>query len=314
MLTAMARNCFTSYTFALLLAAWANFACATQTIAFTFDDGPNLAETPLLSPQQRNAALLAALAKYDVKAALFVTVANGADRAAGLELARAWGKAGHALGNHTVTHLDLNNAMVSLAQYQQEVLACERVIGVLPGYQKWFRFTFLREGNTPDKRNGMRTFLAANGYRNAYVSLDTSDWRLNDKLVEVLRKNPEADTAAIKQAYLAHLRQRALAYQALGWRLQGRELAQVMLLHHNLINALWLADAIAMFKDMGWTPVTPQTAFQDPVYQLQPERVPAGQSLLLSMARTLGLGKVEGWERLVDDGDAEIAALEKQGL
>ncbi len=310
----MAGSKFFSWCCIVLLAGWFGLAHAGQTIAFTFDDGPSLAATPLLSPQERNRALLAALAKHGVKAALFVTVANGADRAEGLELARAWGQAGHALGNHTVTHLDLHNAQVSLAQYQQELLACDRVIAALPGYQKWFRFTFLREGNTPDKRDGMRAFLAANGYRNAYVSLDTSDWRLNDKLVAVLQKNPAADTAPIKQAYLSHLRQRALAYQALGMRLQGRELAQVMLLHHNLINALWLDDAIAMFKDMGWTPVAPQTAFQDPVYQLQPARVPAGQSVLLSMARVLGLGKVDGWERLVDDGDTEIAALEKLGL
>ena len=52
---------------------------------------------------------------------------------------------------------------------------------------------------------------------------------------------------------------------------------------------------------MGWAITTSQAAFNDPIYQLQPERTVAGQSLLLSMARTLGLGKFEGWARLVDD-------------
>ncbi len=285
-----------------------------QTVAFTFDDGPNLEETPLLSPTARNQAMLDALAKHGVKAALFVTVNYGANQSAGLELTRAWGLAGHAIGNHTMSHPDLNSATISLAQYQQEVLACDRVISTLPGYQRWFRFPYLREGNTLEKRDGMRLFMKQEGYRNAYVSLDTSDWRLNEKLVDVLKRDGNADVTAIKQAYLSHLRQRALAYRQLSQKLQGRDIPQVLLMHHNLLNALWLDAAITMFKEMGWSIITAATAFEDPVYQLSPERAAPGQSLLLSMARTLGLGKVEGWERLVDDGDFEIAALKAAGL
>lgn len=296
-----------------LLSGFASLVAA-QSVAFTFDDGPSLVETPRLSPQQRNAAILAALAKHEVKAALFVTAGNGANQAAGLALARAWGQACHALGNHTMTHPDLNAATVSVTQYQQEILACDKIISALPGYQKWFRYTYLREGNTPEKRDGMREFLKQQAYRNAYVSLDTSDWRLNEKLIEILNRNNDADIAPLKHAYLSHVKQRALAYRALSQQLQGRDIAQVMLMHHNLINALWLDDVIAMFKEMGWAIVTPGAAFADPVYQLTPERAAPGQSLLLSMARSLGLGKFDGWARLVDDGDLEIAALQALGL
>jgi len=80
-------------------------------------------------------------------------------------------------------------------------------------------------------------------------------------------------------------------------------------MHHNLLNALFLDDAIAMFKARGWQFISPAEAFEDPVYQLQPAAAVAGQSLLLSMARSLGLGRFEGWERLVDDGDYEIERL-----
>ena len=301
------------FSIAAIAAIAASVAAAqAQSVAFTFDDGPDLGATPRMSAQQRNAAMLAALDTHGVKAALFVTAGNGADRPEGLALARAWGEAGHAIGNHTMTHPDLNSARLPLAQYQQEILDCDRIISTLPGYQKWFRYTFLREGNTPEKRDGMRAFLKQHGYRNAYVSLDTSDWRLNDELVRVLRADAGADVAPIRAVYLSHLKQRAQAYRALSQQLQGRDIAQVMLMHHNLINALWLDDAIAMFKDMGWTVVTPAAAFADPVYQLEPDRPAAGQSLLLSMARTLGLGKFDGWLRLHDDGDFEIEALKRQ--
>jgi peptidoglycan/xylan/chitin deacetylase (PgdA/CDA1 family) len=285
-----------------------------QSVAFTFDDGPRVASTPLLSPQQRNQALLDALAAQQVSAALFVTCGNGANQPAGYALAQAWGRAGHAIGNHTMTHLDLNSAKVTLAQYQQEIGDCDRITSTLPGYQKWFRFTFLREGNTPEKRDGMRAYLQQTGYRNAYVSLDTSDWRLDEKLLQVLEKNPQADLAPLKQAYLSHLRQRALAYRDLSRQLEGRDIPQLILMHHNLLNALWLKDAIQQFKDMGWTITMPAQAFADPVYRQPPQKSVAGQSLLLSIARSQGLPKFPGWERLVDDGDFEIEALKQQGL
>jgi peptidoglycan-N-acetylglucosamine deacetylase len=307
------RHC-QGFIVAFIACAVCSITVHAQSIAFTFDDGPRLNATPMMSPMERNRAMLAALEKHSVKAALFVTVANGADRPEGLALAKAWGQAGHAIGNHTVTHLDLNKPATTLAQYQQELLDCDAVIRTLPGYRKWFRFTYLREGNTPEKRDGMRTFLKDQGYRNAYVSLDTSDWRLDGKLTDVLGKNANADVTPIKRAYLDHIWQRAQAYRHLSQKLQGRDIPQVILLHHNLINALWLDDVIAMFKAKGWTITLPEVALADPVYQLQPDRAAAGQSLLLSMARSLGLGKFEGLERLLDDGDYEIAALKAQGM
>ncbi len=301
----------------LIIATVLAFVCQSalsQSVAFTFDDGPQMKDTPLLSPQQRNAAMLAALARHGVKAALFVTVRNGAHMPEGRLLARAWGEAGHAIGNHTMTHPDLNSEAVTLAQYQQEILDCDAVIKTMPGYRKWYRYTYLREGKTPEKRDGMRKFLAEQGYRNAYVSLDTSDWRFDQFLTETLAKNPKADVAPIKRSYLAHLKQRAIAYRALSQQVQGRDIAQVLLLHHNLVNALWLDDVITQFKDMGWSITTPDAAFQDPVYALQPISNVAGQSILMSMARSLGLGRFDGWDRLVDDGEADIAALKAQGL
>jgi peptidoglycan/xylan/chitin deacetylase (PgdA/CDA1 family) len=298
--------------------AAAGFALAlplhAQSVALSFDDGPSLATTPRLSPQARNEAMLAALAKHKVKAALFVTAGNGATKPEGLALARAWGEAGHAVANHTMTHPDLNNAKTTLAQYQQEVLDCDRIVATLPGYTKWFRYTYLREGNTPEKRDGMRAFLREQGYRNAYVTLDTSDWRLNDKLVELLAKDPKANVEPLRQAYLSHIRQRALADRPLSQRLQGRDIPQVMLVHHHLINALFLDDVLRQFSEMGWRFTTPGEAFADPVYQLEPQRNVPGQSLLISMGRSLGLTTQDIGLRLMDDGDFEIEALKQQGL
>ena len=284
-----------------------------QSVALTFDDGPKLEATPLMSPVERNEALLTQLSEAKAPATLFVTLGNGADRPEGLALLRAWGAAGHTIGNHTVTHPDLNTARVSLAAYEQEILRCNDVIQKIPGYRGWFRFTFLREGNTPEKRDGMRAFLQSKGWRNAYVSLDTSDWRLDQKLVAVLKKNVKADLAPIREAYVAHVKQRATAYRELSRRLFHRDIPQVMLMHHNLLNALFLRDVMTMLRADGWTFVDAEAAYRDEIYRMKPERPAPSQSLLLSVARSRGLTLSPEFDRLMDDGDFEIAALEKLG-
>jgi peptidoglycan/xylan/chitin deacetylase (PgdA/CDA1 family) len=284
-------------------------ACTHPTpLAFTFDDGPKLEETPLLSPLERNQALLRALAKHQAVAGLFVTSRNGADRPEGFALVRAWGEAGHLVGNHTVTHPDLNDGKLTLQAYQQELLDCDAVIRKSPGYGKYFRFTFLREGNTPEKRDGMRAFLQKLGYRNAYVTLDTSDWRLNQALVEALRKDPKAELSRFRKVYVSHLLQRAGAYRELSQKLFGREAPQVILLHHNLIEALFLDDGLTALEGDCWKPADPRKVYEDSIYQLQPDRLAPGQSLLLSVARSRGID-LKPYERLMDDGDAEIALL-----
>lgn len=56
---------------------------SAQQVALTFDDGPKTKRTPLLSPEDRNQALLNHLAKVSVPAALFVTLHNGRIRPRG---------------------------------------------------------------------------------------------------------------------------------------------------------------------------------------------------------------------------------------
>jgi peptidoglycan-N-acetylglucosamine deacetylase len=291
----------------------------TPRIAFALEDGPRTHATALMSPQQRNAAMLKALADHNAKAVLFVTVNYGANEPAGLELARAWGAAGHSIGNHTMNHIDLDDRQVTLAQYQKEVLDCDEVIKTLPGYKKWYRFTFLREGTSIEKRQGMRDFLAANNYKNAYVTMNTDDWRINDAMSEAvtiaLTRNVNADVpkvlAPFKAAYLDHVWQRAQGFDKLGQTIMGRRVPMVPLMHHNLINALFLGDVIAMFKQKGWAIITPEEAMADPAFQLHPQNRVAGQNLLIAMGRALGLNVNQDYNEIQDNGDAMMAALAK---
>lgn len=265
------------------------FALGAQSLCLTLDDGPKVSATPLLTPQARNAALLRHLQEAHLRALFFVTAGNGADRPEGLALLKALGDGGQLLANHTVSHPDFNAEGTTLAAFQAEILGCDRILATLPGYRKFLRFPYLREGATAEKRDGIRAFLKEQGYRIGYVSIDTSDWLIDDKLRAKLTADPKADLAPWRAFYLDHLWERAQVYDRLGRALYGRPIPHVLLLHHNLLNALFLGDAIALFRQRGWAVVDPDTALADPAYAVAPQVLPLDGSVLESSARALGL-------------------------
>lgn len=257
----------------------------SQSIALTFDDGPDMADNTGLTAAERNRAILAQLADAHLKSILFV--ARTDSNTERNDLIRAWGAAGHQIGNHTAAHP--NFAEASLAEYEHEFQLCDQVIRHMPGFTPRFRFPYLHEGDTLAKRDSFRAFLDTHQYKTGPVSVDTSDWYYSQRLSARLQRNPKADRAPYRDAYLRHLYDRAQYYDGLSRTVLGRSVAHVLLLHHNLINALFLNDAIQMFRDKGWTIVDSETAFRDPVYAMRPNILPAGQSVLWALAKQSGV-------------------------
>jgi peptidoglycan/xylan/chitin deacetylase (PgdA/CDA1 family) len=98
-------------------------------IALTFDDGPNDAATP---------QLLEVLAQHDVRATFF---AMGSFARQQPEMLRAVVRAGHLLGNHTMSHPKLS--MEPKARVRQELVDCTAVLEDLTGVAvRFFRPPF----------------------------------------------------------------------------------------------------------------------------------------------------------------------------
>src|SRR3546814_4087800 len=87
----------------------------------------------------------------------------------------AWRASGQVLGNHTWSHMNLNEN--ALAAWQADLLRGEAVIAPLmtDGDWHWLRYPYLAEGETPDKWQAARRFLAGHGYRIARSEEHTSE-------------------------------------------------------------------------------------------------------------------------------------------
>lgn len=253
-------------------------------IAITLDDFV-LFDVPAMSAAERNRRILDALRRERLQAAMFVAGRN-VNTDEKQNLLRAWNDAGHVIANHSFSHHHYPS--VSFAEFSADMLRGEAVIRDFPQFRKMFRFPFLKEGDTVEKRDGMRAFLREHEYRNGHVTIDASDWYVDQRLRRRLDQNPRAPLAPYRRFYLAHLWERAQFYDGLAQQVLGRKIKHTLLLHHNVINGLFLGDVMRMFKTRGWRLVDADVAFADAVFASQPNTLPAGESLVWALAKETG--------------------------
>jgi peptidoglycan/xylan/chitin deacetylase (PgdA/CDA1 family) len=285
------------------------------------DNGPQIAITMddflwnksvRLTPDERNRAILGALQSHGLKAALFVAGRN-ADSEKGKSLLREWDRAGHLIGNHSYSHMELNDGEVTTKRFTADILKCEAILKGFPRFQKRFRFPYLKEGETAIKRDAVRTFLKQHGYSIGHVTIDASNWAVESRLSARLTKDPAADVKPYRDFYLSHMWERALYYDDLSRKALGRSVKHTILTHYNLLNALFLGDLLDMFKNKGWKLIDAAEAFKDPVFAAEPKIVPAGESIVWAIAKETG--KFDAVLRYPgEDSQYEDAKMDKLGL
>ena len=270
-------------------------------------------QNPLkLTGAERNQAILGTLSKHSIKAALFV-IGKNVEEDEGKQLLFAWDRAGHLIANHTYSHRNLNAPDADVKAYQDDILRAEALLKDFPRFHKYLRFPMLKEGDTVAKRDAMRAFLAQHGYRNGHVTIDTSDWYIEQRLAARLTENPAADAKPYRDYYLEHMWSRAQYYNTLARRVVGYPVKHTLLVHFNLLNALFLDDLISMFKSKGWQPIDAEEAFTDPVFASRPNVIPAGQSLIWSLAKEKGT-LAKSLRYPAEDSRYEAARMKKLGL
>ncbi|MFN8010499.1 MAG: polysaccharide deacetylase family protein [Holophagaceae bacterium] len=281
-----------------------------QSVALTFDDGPDLPGLGAARARALNAGILKALADAKVKSVLFAS-GKRVDSPEGWELVKAWGAAGNLVANHTYTHPYLHSKKLELKAFEADAARMDALLQPIPGFTRLLRFPFLKEGDTAEKRDGMRAWMKAHGYRNGAVTIDASDWYYDARFAAWRAAHPGADPAPFRQAYLDHLWDRARYYEGLAQALGRKGVKHTLLLHTNEINAAFLPDVIAMFRAKGWKVVDAREAFEDPLFRVEPDILPAGESLLWSLAKQKGL---PGLRYPAEDDVYEKPLLDARGL
>ena len=255
-------------------------------LALTMDD-PRLKLDLNLRWQEANSRILKALDSRNVRAALFVCGMR-VDEADGAKLISAWDQAGHMIGNHTYSHRNYCDARVGYSDFAVDFLKNEKIIAPYRNKALFFRYPLLKEGDTADKRDRFRALLKESGYRVGHVTIDASDWYVNERMSDHLVKKPKDSIQPYKDYLIAHLLDRAAFYRQLAIDVLSRDIRHTLLVHYNDLNALVLPDVMAAFEAAGWQWIDASLAFQDEVFRSQPKTLPAGESLVWALATETG--------------------------
>jgi peptidoglycan/xylan/chitin deacetylase (PgdA/CDA1 family) len=278
--------------FALGLGAAPFPATAAQELAITFDDLPaHSALPPGETRLQVAEAIIAALkAAHAPPVYGFVNGVRTLEEPGSAPVLEAWRSAGNLLGDHTWSHMNLN-AHTS-EDFEADIGRNTPLLedAMRRPDRRWFRYPFLAEGETPEKRAAVRSFLAEHGYRIAAVTMSFADYLWNEPYARCAAQGDTAAIAELEQRYLAAASDNIDYYRSLSKALFGRDIPYVLLMHLGAFDARMAPRLLALYRSRGFKLVTLERAERDPFYRPDTDpRLAAGPVTLEGAMTARGL-------------------------
>lgn len=256
------------YLIAVLFCLLAAPALAGPRIAITFDDLPSHDALPAGTTRIEIALQIIAALKAAGAPPIygFVNALRLEDDPASAPVLQLWRDAGFPLGNHTYSHMNLNDN--PLSAWQADTLKNEHVLAPLMQGQDWhwLRYPYLAEGTTVLKHDRARAFLAAHGYRIAPVSMSFDDYLWNGPYARCVAKKDAATIAQMETAWVAAADGSLAYYRNLSQQLYGRDIPYVLLMHIGAFDARMLPRLLDLYRERGVKLITLEEALRDPFY------------------------------------------------
>ena len=250
-------------------------------LAITLDDLPWVGPLPSGDTAQQALERIAAVLRvHDAPATGFVVCNRAVEDEATLHAWAAWG---NTLGNHSAAHRDLNRTPVD--EWVADVAACDDYLERF-GEAKLplFRFPFLHEGDTSEKRARVVRALDELGLSKAHVTVDNSEWILTRAHARALAAGDARARRAVGDAFIKHILAAMHHADEVARRKVGRPVAQVLLLHANSVVEDYLDELLLALRKSGVEFISVNDALADPVYSRTDEYVgPKGLSWLYRM-------------------------------
>ncbi len=242
-------------------------------VALTFDDLPDHGPLPPNSSRVEVAkSIIATLeAHHSPPVYGFVNAKQLEAHPADAEVLRLWREAGFPLGNHTYSHMDLHTN--SAEAFEADVAANEATLRSYMGDRDWhwFRYPFLREGNSSEKYRAVRDMLTRRGYRVAQVTLSFDDYAYNDPYARCVARNDREGIAWLEQSYRERAAESLVRGRDEARALFGHDIGHVMLLHIGAFETVMLPRLLEILQQQGFTLTTLEDAQAAAAYTAPPD-------------------------------------------
>jgi peptidoglycan/xylan/chitin deacetylase (PgdA/CDA1 family) len=224
-----------------------------KTISITIDDLPFVGE-------YRNfhlSMMMDTMIEQQVPATGFIIASEV--RPNNWEVLRKFRDAGFGLGNHTMTHANLNSSKIK--DYIHEIKDADVLLAPVLTEPKYFRYPYLAMSNG-SKRERILCYLAQNNYQVAPITIDSKDFVFNQRLLAVAEINRREYLNELKPFYLDFIWQQTLKAEEHSQYHHNVDQTQILLIHANLLNAYSLADIINLYKHQGYEFVSLEEAMK----------------------------------------------------
>jgi peptidoglycan/xylan/chitin deacetylase (PgdA/CDA1 family) len=280
---------------ALLFASAANSGqTPVRRVAITIDDGPVVGEPADIGAFQRvTNGLVGSFQAERVPVTIFINEQQlnvPGQRDARAAVVEQWLNAGFEIGSHTYSHRSANN--VPVEAFLDDIVKGEVIMRPMLRARGrdlvWFRYPFLHSGTTAERHQTIVDFLEKRGYRVAPITVDYADYTFAGAWRRELRAGRVEVAERIRQAYLDQVDVGFDRAERASVEVFGREIAQILLIHCNELNAMTLRDSIQRMRARGYAFVTLDEAMGDEVYQRPDTFAGSGGSWISRSARALG--------------------------
>ena len=245
----------------------------SQQVALTFDDLPSHGSLPSgMTRTDVARSILKTLKEARApKVYGFVNARKLQEHPDDIEVLKLWRSAGFPLGNHTYTHLSLNAS--SADEFDRNVAEDEPLLKSMMGRQdwRWFRYPYLWEGDTLEKRHAVRQYLQDHKYHIAQVTLDFEDYLWNAPYARCAEKNDAASIEWLKSSFLATAAEYIDLGQSAAKLLYGRDIKHVLLLHIGGFETVMLPQLLDSLTRQGFRFITLPDAEKDRAYKSDPD-------------------------------------------
>jgi peptidoglycan-N-acetylglucosamine deacetylase len=181
-----------------------------------------------------------------------------------------WLDYGFELGNHTFSHMSLNQA--GLKAWEDDVIKGESVTSILLAQHKmklrYFRHPYLDTGRDLGTRREAEAFLAQRGYRIAPITLDGWDWMFAGLYEDAKKRNDTDLQSKIVKEYLAYHDAVFTYSEQLSKSVVGYEPKQILLLHASNLEADHIGELLDVLRKHGYRFITLGEALDDSAYSL----------------------------------------------
>lgn len=181
-----------------------------------------------------------------------------------------WLDYGFDLGNHTYSHMSLNQA--GLKPWEDDVIQGEGVLKLILAEHKkrlrYFRHPYLDVGRDLETRREAEAFLTQRGYRIAPITLDGWDWMFAGLYEDAKKRNDTDLQQKVVKEYLAH-HEASFAYEEqLSVKVLGYEPRQILLLHASNLEADHIGELLDLLRKRGYRFISLEDALGDAAYSL----------------------------------------------